>query len=105
MKRILLLASVSMLCMGLIAQNVFSPTDPTVRYDVTKLKGTPQNPDTAKRGLQKFVSTPTNGVSTGSDVWDASSLKAYFLNNNGTKLAFRIKFPKSYSNVDSVNKI
>lgn len=87
-----------------LAQNVFNPSDPIVRYDKTKALGTSQNPNPATLGLQKWVSTPTNGVSTGSDAWDNTSFKAYFLNIAGTQVAFRIKFPRSYSNPDSINK-
>jgi hypothetical protein len=88
-----------------VAQNVFNPADPIVRYDKTKALGTSQNPNPNTLGLQKWVSTPTNGVSLGTDAWDNTSFKAYFLNVNGVKMAFRIKFPKSYSNPDSINKI
>src|SRR4051812_34806002 len=79
------------------SQNVFSSSDPIVRYDKTKAYGSAQRPDTSRLGLRKWVSTPTSGVSTGSSTWDASSFKAYFINLGGNKLAFRIKFPKSYS--------
>lgn len=87
-----------------LAQNVFNPSDAIVRYDKTKALGTSQNPNPAILGLQKWVSTPTNGVSLGSDAWDNTSFKAYFLNLAGVQMAFRIKFPKSYSNPDSINK-
>lgn len=86
------------------AQNVFNINDPIVRYDKTKALGSTQNPNPAKAGLQKWVSTPTNGVSSGVDQFDASSFKAYFINYNGTGMAFRIKFPRSYTNPDSAAK-
>lgn len=79
------------------SQNVFSPADAIVRYDKSKSYGSSQRPDTNRLGLQKWVSTPMSGVSTGSSTWDASSFKAYFLNMKGNKMSFRIKFPKSYT--------
>ena len=80
------------------SQNVFNPSDPIIRYNSSSPLGSSQHPDPNKRGLQKWVSTPTNGISSGTDQFDASSYKQYFLNYNGTTpLAFRIKFPKSYS--------
>jgi hypothetical protein len=78
-------------------QSVFNPSDPIVRYDKTKALGTAQNPNPAKTGLQKWVSVPTTGVSLGSAAWNASSFKAYFINVGGTRMAFRIKFPKTYT--------
>lgn len=89
-------------CAGVFAQNVFNPADPIVRYSATAALGSAQRPDPAVRGLQKWVSTPTNGVSVGSGSIDVSSFKQYFLNMNGTQMAFRVKFPKSFT--DSVNK-
>ena len=86
------------------AQNVFNPSDPIVRYSATAALGSTQRPDPTIRGLQKWVSTPTNGVSTGSGAIDVSSFKQYFLNWNGTPMAFRLKFPKSFTSPDSVNK-
>ena len=83
------------------AQNVFSPADTTARYDATRPLGTRNNPNPSRLGLQKWVSVPTNGISTS---WDASSYKAYFLNAAGRRLPFRLKFPKSYNNPDSANK-
>src|SRR5689334_13596095 len=105
MKRIVLLTLTSVLSFyGTIAQNVFNPSDAIVRYDATAAVGSATKPDPAKRGLQKWVSTPTNGVSIGSGSVDVSSFKQYFLNWNGTPMAFRMKFPKSFANPDSVNK-
>ncbi len=85
------------------AQNVFDPSDPIVRYNASKPLGSRERPDTSIRGLQKFVSTPTIGVSVGAG-YDASSFKQYFINVNGAKMAFRLKFPRSYNNPDSANK-
>lgn len=79
------------------AQNVFNPSDPIVRYDKTKAYGSAQRPDTSKTGLQKWVSTPTNSVSTGSSAWTNTSFKAYYINLSGNRMAFRIKFPKTYT--------
>jgi poly(3-hydroxybutyrate) depolymerase len=80
-----------------LSQNVFNPADPIVRYSSAAAYGTSQKPDTNRAGLQKWVSTATSGVSTGSSTWDASSFKAYFLNVAGVKMAFRVKFPKTYT--------
>jgi poly(3-hydroxybutyrate) depolymerase len=80
------------------SQNVFNPSDAIVRYSSGAPLGSSTHPDPNKKGLQKWVSTPTTGISTGTDQFNASSFKQYFLNYNGTTpLAFRIKFPKSYS--------
>jgi poly(3-hydroxybutyrate) depolymerase len=79
------------------SQNVFNPADPIVRYSSAAAYGSAQRPDTNKTGLQKWVSTATSGVSTGSSAWDASSYKAYFLNIGGNKMSFRVKFPKTYT--------
>lgn len=97
MKKVLLLAVSAFYSAILFSQNVFNPTDATVRYDKTKALGSAQNPNPAKTGLQKWVSTPTSGVSTGSSTFDASSFKAYYLNVNSVRLAYRIKFPKTYT--------
>src|SRR3954467_5219725 len=83
------------------AQNVFNPDDTITRYNPSQPFGSPQNPDTTIPGLQKWVSTPTIGVSIGTPTFDASSYKQYFLYVNGAKMAFRLKFPKSYNNPDS----
>src|SRR5437870_10590927 len=80
------------------SQNVFNPSDPIVRYSSSQPLGSTQHPDPNKKGLQKWVSTPTNGVSVGTDQFNASSYKQYFINHNGsTPLAFRIKFPHTYT--------
>ncbi|MEO8582954.1 MAG: fibronectin type III domain-containing protein [Flavitalea sp.] len=86
------------------SQNVYNTADTLVRYDVSKPYGSLQKPDTNKLGLQKFVSTPTNGVTLGTDKYDATSFKAYFMNLTGSKMAFRMKFPKSFNNPDSAAK-
>lgn len=102
--RLTLLFIFSVLALIGNGQNVFNPADPIVRFDATRPVGSAENPDTSRLGLQKFVSVPTNGISTGNTAWDASSFKAYFINYNGRKVAFRLKFPKSYSNPDSSGK-
>ncbi|MBL7696504.1 MAG: fibronectin type III domain-containing protein [Chitinophagaceae bacterium] len=80
-----------------LAQNVFNPSDPITRYNKSAALGSSTNPNPAKKGLQKWVSTPTNGISTGSG-FNATSYKQYFLNYNGSvPLAFRIKFPRTYT--------
>jgi hypothetical protein len=67
MKRIVLLTlTILVSYYGTLAQNVFNTSDPIVRYDPNASLGSATKPDPAKRGLQKWVSTPTNGVSTGS---------------------------------------
>jgi fibronectin type 3 domain-containing protein len=96
MKTILLL-SLFFAALTSYSQNVFNPADPIVRYDKSKAYGSAQRPDTNRLGLQKWVSTPMNSVSTGSGTWDASSYKAYFINLSGNKLVFRVKFPKTYT--------
>jgi chitodextrinase/poly(3-hydroxybutyrate) depolymerase len=93
------------LCFGVAgAQNVFNVNDPIVRYDSTQVLGSPLRPNPSLPGLQKWVSTPTSGVSVGSSAIDVSSFKQYFINFNGTPMAFRLKFPKSFTNPDSATK-
>ena len=105
MKRILLLLNLVLFtALVTFSQNVFNPGDPTVRYDSTKSLGAPENPNPAKTGLQKWVSVATNSISTGYGAWDATSYKSYYINVSGRRLAFRLKFPKSYSNPDSATK-
>lgn len=84
-----------------LAQNIFNPNDTIVRYDETKPLGSSWRPNPSRTGLQKWVSVPTNGVSTS---FDASSYKAYYINVLNKRMAFRLKFPKSYNNPDSINK-
>ena len=103
-KIVLSIATVLVSYFGTLSQNVFNPSDPIVRYNASAALGTVQKPDPGIRGLQKWVSTPTNGVSAGSGAIDVSSFKQYFLNFNGTPIAFRIKFPKSFTNADSISK-
>lgn len=105
MKRLVLLTSLILFVFAVgKSQNVFDPADPTIRYDSTKPIGSPENPNPAKLGLQKWVSVPTNSISTGYGSWDATSYKAYYINISGRRLAFRLKFPKSFTNPDSANK-
>lgn len=103
-KRIAVLVLFINAVLFLKAQNVFDPADTITRYDASQPLGSPQHPDPEIPGLQKWVSTPTMGVSVGTDTYNASSFKQYFLNIGVGKVAFRIKFPKSYNNPDSVNK-
>lgn len=100
----LLLLLVAGAFQSLFAQNVFNPADPIVRVNKSQPYGSTQYPDSNRLGLQKWVSTPTNGISTGTGTFDASSFKAYFINLNGSKLPFRIKFPRSYTTADSASK-
>ena len=86
------------------AQNVFNPADPIIRFDANQPLGSAQHPNPATPGLQKWVSTPTSGVSVGSSSIDVSSFKQYFINFNGTPMAFRIKFPKTYSTATGSKK-
>ncbi|MEO8582923.1 MAG: fibronectin type III domain-containing protein, partial [Flavitalea sp.] len=105
MKRVVLLMSIMLGLVGTsISQDVFTPSDPTVRYDPKAAYGSATKPDSNIIGIQKWVSAITNGVSSGSGAWDATSYKSYFINYFNVRLAFRIKFPKSYNNPDSVNK-
>lgn len=105
MKRIVLFGFIFLICTGFLkSQNVFDPADPIIRYDQSQPLGSQNHPDTSIPGLQKWVSTATIGISTGTDTFNASSFKQYFLNFNGAQMAFRIKFPYSYLNPDSANK-
>ncbi|MGZ5247009.1 MAG: hypothetical protein ACXWV5_08210, partial [Flavitalea sp.] len=101
----LLISLLMLLSISGISQNVFNPSDPVVRHSPTQPLGSATNPDPNKMGIQKWVSTITNGISTGNGAWDASSYKAYFAKLTTTKgIAFRIKFPRSYNNPDSAGK-
>ena len=105
MKRFVLLGLFLMtFCCLTRAQNVFDPGDEIIRYDGSQPLGSLQHPDPDIHGLHKWVSTATIGISTGTDTFDASSFKQYFLNVNGAKMAFRLKFPYSYGNPDSAGK-
>ncbi len=101
---------ISLFCLFIIltgllrGQNVFDPNDTITRHKKSEPLGSPKNPDPSIPGLQKWVSTPTIGVSAGTSTFDASSFKQYFINFNGTPMAFRLKFPYSYNNPDSANK-
>ncbi|HUQ64902.1 MAG TPA: fibronectin type III domain-containing protein [Flavitalea sp.] len=99
-----LLFALCSLINSVYTQNVFNPADPIVRYDSNSVLGSATKPNPTIPGLQKWVSTPTNGISVGSGSLDVTSFKQYLINYNGTPMAFRIKFPKSYANIDSVNK-
>jgi hypothetical protein len=104
MRRNLLFLGLSLVVVSAHAQNVFNPKDPIVRYSSGSALGSSGKPRPTKTGLQKWVSISTNGISYGSGSWDASSFKAYFANLYGQGLAFRVKFPRSYSNPDSAGK-
>lgn len=105
MKRLLLLTTILLLSLaGAFSQNVFDPNDPLIRYDANQPLGSAQKPDPAPMGLQKWVSIPSNGISTGGGSYDVSSYKAYFINIGSIQMSFRLKFPKSFSNPDSASK-
>lgn len=97
MKTLLLLVALLAATQITFSQNVFNPSDPIVRYSSSASYGSAQRPDTSRAGLQKWVSTPTSGISTGSGTWDASSFKAYFLNAVGAKVAYRVRFPRTFA--------
>lgn len=102
----------SLLCLFVLAmtfastsgQNVFNPADPIIRYDARQPLGSPQHPDPSIPGLQKWVSVPTIGVSTGSNAFDNTSFKQYFINVRGQGVAFRVKFPHTYGAGDPNKK-
>ena len=105
MKRYLLLAVICTICYAAsYSQNVFNAADPLVRYSSSAPYGSAQKPDTNITGLQKWVAASTNGVSSGSGSFNNSSYKAYYINYFGTKLAFRLKYPRSFTNGDSSSK-
>lgn len=85
-------------------QPVFDARDTLLRWDASQPYGSPRNPRTVTSGLQKWVSVETPGISQGSNAFDVSSFKAYFLRLNGKSVAFRLKFPHSYGNPDSAGK-
>lgn len=106
MKRILLLVTLSVFVFaGTKSQNVFDPNDPLIRYNSSQPAGSPENPSTTINGLQKWVSIPSNGISTGGGSYDVSSYKAYFIKIGSTMMPFRLKYPKSYQNPDSAGKV
>ncbi|MBL7696626.1 MAG: fibronectin type III domain-containing protein [Chitinophagaceae bacterium] len=86
------------------AQNVFDPGDEIIRYDASAPLGSAKHPDPNVPGLQKWVSTPTIGVSLGTDTFDTRQFKQYFLNVNGAKMAFRLKYPYSYGKPGTAGK-
>lgn len=86
------------------AQNVFNPADTLVNWDSTRPVGSVANPNQWKAGLQKWVRVPTNSVSIGYGAFDVSSYKSYMINIGNVRVAFRIKFPYSYTNPDSASK-
>lgn len=106
MKKALLLTSIGiLLCVAFLqAQNVFDPADALRTYNSGAALGTSTNPNPNIAGLQKWVSTPTNGVSTGGGSWNTTHYKQYYIYVNGVGMAFRLKFPKSYTNPDSSTK-
>ncbi len=105
MKRLLLLVTTCFLFIATaFSQNVFDPNDPLVRYNANAELGSAQKPNTTINGLQKWVSTPSNGISTGGGSYDVTSYKAYFIKIGNTMMPFRLKFPKSYQNPDSAGK-
>ncbi len=106
MKRLLLLTTIGMLFCVMFsqAQNVFDPSDALVRYNSSATLGTTGKPNPAASGLQKWVATSVNGISTGSNSYDVSSFKAYFMNGGAEQIPFRLKYPKSFSNPDSAGK-
>lgn len=105
MKRILLLITVGLLFLQTAySQNVFDPNDPIIRYNPNAPYGSAEYPDIDVNGMQKWVSTASNGISTGGGSWDVSSYKAYFLKWGNTRMPFRLKFPRSFNNPDSAGK-
>lgn len=109
MKKALLLTTIVLLSLITLtkAQNVFNPNDLNRRWinngtnfsnDSTLLTA---NPNTDIAGLQKWVSVRTSGVD--SNAW-GKDYKAYFVNLGGFKMAFRLMYPRSYTNPDSAGK-
>jgi dienelactone hydrolase len=92
------------MCITSMAQNVFNAGDTLVNWDSTKPTGSAANPNQWRLGLQKWVRVPTNSVSIGYGSFDVSSFKSYLINISNVRVAFRVKFPASYSKPDSVNK-
>ena len=108
MKKVLLLTTIGVVFSFILvqAQNVFNPNDLNRRHrdstafhnDSTKLYA---NPDPSIPGLQKWVSRRTNGIDSAR--W-GKDFKAYYINVGGVQMAFRLKYPFSYSNPDSAGK-
>ena len=95
MKRILFvsyfLLSISFLTR---AQDVFDPGDPIVRYKSSQPLGSREHPNPDKPGLQKWVSVPSPGVSTGSSTYNSTSFKQYFINVNGGQNGLPFEIPQ-----------
>ncbi|MFT3825513.1 MAG: T9SS type A sorting domain-containing protein [Chitinophagaceae bacterium] len=98
MKRLLLLTTIGMLfCIAFSqAQNVFSPDDSLYRYSSSATLGSVNRPDPSITGLQKWVATSINGISTGSNSYDTKSFKPYFINGGSQNIPFRLKYPKTF---------
>lgn len=102
MKRILLLTTISLMATFVLnAQNVFNSNDPLVRYNATAAVGTAQKPNPDIQGLQKWVADSMSSISNS---YSTQSYKAYYMNIQGVKIPFRLKYPKSYGNPDSAGK-
>ena len=101
MRSVLFTLVLSLMGYFAVCQNVFNALDTTARHNPLASLGSRNNPNPSRTGLQKWVSTPTNGVSTS---FDASPYKAYYINVAGRRMAFRVKFPNSYLNPDSSGK-
>ena len=108
MKKVLLLTTIGVVFSFFLAQaqNVFNPNDLNRRWrdsasfhnDSTKLYA---DPNPAIGGLQKWVSVRTGGID--SSAW-GKDYKAYYINVGGVQMAFRLKYPKSFTNPDSASK-
>ncbi len=102
MKRILLLTTISLLgILAVQAQNVFNPNDPLVRYNANAAVGSSQKPNPDITGIQKWVADSMSSISNS---YSTQSYKAYYLNINGVRLPFRLKYPRSYNDPDSAGK-
>lgn len=89
----------------LFGQNVFDINDPLVRYNSSAPVNSPQRPNINIEGLQKWVSTPMTGVSTGSGSYDVTSYKSYFIKIGSDRMAFRVKFPKTWADPGNENRL
>jgi poly(3-hydroxybutyrate) depolymerase len=103
-KAALIVCLACMMFIPSMAQNVFNASDTLVDWDSTKPIGNIANPNQNKIGLQKWVRVQTNSISIGYGAFDVTSFKSYIINIGNAKVAFRLKFPYSYGNPDSVNK-
>lgn len=86
------------------AQNVFNPQDSILRWNAAEPLGSISNPNPNLPGLQKWVTVETNGISTGSGSFDASSFKSYYIKVGDRAFAFRLRFPRSFTDPDSSGK-